>query len=54
MLITRIAMGKNLYKMFRWINDNDAIFVKELDSFRREYTDLLGLKEWIKLHFKPE
>ena len=26
MFITRLVMGKDLYKMFKWINENDAVF----------------------------
>ena len=52
MLITRMAMGKNLYKMFAWINKNDAVFLKDLDSFRKEYPNLTSLRQWIQLNFK--
>ena len=52
MLITRLVMGKDLYKMFKWINENDAVFLKDLDAFRREHPGLTGLREWIPLNFK--
>jgi uncharacterized protein YbjT (DUF2867 family) len=52
MLITRLAMGKNLYKMFRWINENDAAFMKDLDAFKKENPNLTSLKQWIKLNFQ--
>ncbi len=52
MLITRLFMGKDLYKMFKWINENDAVTLKDLDLFRKEHPNLMGLKEWIKLNFK--
>jgi uncharacterized protein YbjT (DUF2867 family) len=51
-LITRLAMGKDLYKMFRWINENDVVFVKDLNAFKKEFPGLLSLEEWIRLHFK--
>jgi uncharacterized protein YbjT (DUF2867 family) len=51
-LITRLAMGKNLYKMFRWVNNNDVIFIKDLNAFKKESPDLVGLEQWIKLYFK--
>ncbi|MEP6948653.1 MAG: NmrA/HSCARG family protein [Ginsengibacter sp.] len=51
-LITRLVMGKDLYKMFTWVNENDAVFLKDLDAFRKEYPGLTGLKEWIQLNFK--
>lgn len=52
MLITRLVMGKNLYKMFKWVNENNAVFLKDLDAFRKEYPNLTKLKQWIKLHFQ--
>ncbi len=51
MLITRLVMGKNLYKMFKWINENDSLFVKDLPAFRTEYPNLTTTKEWIKNNF---
>jgi uncharacterized protein YbjT (DUF2867 family) len=51
-LITRLAMGKDLYKMFNWINQNDAVFIKDLDAFKKEYPSLESLKQWISRNFK--
>jgi uncharacterized protein YbjT (DUF2867 family) len=51
-LITRLVMGKDLYKMFKWVNENDAVFLKDLDAFKKEYPHLTGLKEWIQRNFK--
>ena len=51
-LITRLVMGKDLYKMFKWVNENDAVFLKDLDAFKKEYPHLTGLKAWIQLNFK--
>ncbi len=52
MFITRLFLGKDLYKMFKWINENDAIFLKDLDAFKKEYPGMLSLKDWIKQFFK--
>jgi uncharacterized protein YbjT (DUF2867 family) len=52
MLIARLLMGKDLYKMFKWINENDAIFIKDLELFKKENPNLLSLKQWIKINFK--
>lgn len=51
MLITRLVMGKNLYKMFKWINEHDSLFVKDLPAFRKEYPNLINSREWIKANF---
>ena len=52
MIITRIVMGKDLYKMFSWLNQNNCLFVKDINGFRKEHHDLMSLRDWIKLHFK--
>jgi uncharacterized protein YbjT (DUF2867 family) len=52
MLITRLVMGRALAKMFRWVNNNDACFVKDMQSFKNEFPGMLSLEEWIKIHFK--
>jgi len=51
MFLARIILGKDLAMMFRWINKHNAIFVKDLNAFRQEYPNLLGLKEWVKQNF---
>ena len=50
-LITRLVMGRDLYKMFNWVNKNDAVFVKDLDGFKKEFPDMIDLKSWIKTNF---
>lgn len=52
MFITRLIMGKDLYKMFKWVNENDARFINDLDAFKKEHPNLISLKQWIKLNFK--
>jgi uncharacterized protein YbjT (DUF2867 family) len=51
-IITRLAMGKDLYKMFRWADHNNGVFVKDLERFKKEFPNLLGLEEWIKEYFE--
>lgn len=50
-IITRLVMGKDLYTMFNWINQHDAIFVKDLEAFKKEFPGMLSLDEWIKQKF---
>lgn len=53
-LLTRLFMGKDLYKMFTWVNNNDVIFLKDVDGFKKEFPGLLNLKQWIHQKFvKP-
>jgi uncharacterized protein YbjT (DUF2867 family) len=51
MIITRLFMGRDLYKMFNWINVNNCVFVNDVNSFRKEYPGLMSLRDWIKLNF---
>lgn len=51
-IITRLAMGRDLYKMFRWVNNNDAVFVKDLDAVKKEFPGMLSLEDWIRKYFK--
>ncbi len=52
MLLVRLLMGKGLYKMFKYINENDAVFLKDLQQFKIEHPQLTTLKQWIKQNFK--
>jgi hypothetical protein len=45
--------GKDLYKMFKWINGNDTVFIKDLTTFKKENPNLTSLKQWIEFNFKP-
>lgn len=51
MFITRLVMGKNLYKMFKWVNENNAVFIKDFTAYRNNNPGLLGLREWIATSF---
>ena len=50
--ITRLVMGNDLYKMFRWINNHDDIVIQDLSTTKNEFPGLLDLKQWIQLYFK--
>jgi uncharacterized protein YbjT (DUF2867 family) len=52
MLITRLVMGRDLAKMFRWVNNNDACFVKDMQALKNEFPGMTSFEEWIKIHFK--
>ena len=51
MLITRLVMGRDLAKMFRWVNHNDVIFVKDMNTLNKQFPPLLSFRDWIRLHF---
>ncbi|HET6767428.1 MAG TPA: NmrA/HSCARG family protein [Chitinophagaceae bacterium] len=50
--ITRLVMGRDLAKMFRWVNNNDACLVKDMQSLQHEFPGMLRLEEWIRMNFK--
>jgi hypothetical protein len=45
-------MGRDLAKMFRWVNNNDACFVKDMQALKNEFPGMTSFEEWIKIHFK--
>lgn len=53
MFITRIFMGKDLYKMFSWINKHEGVFIKDFESYKKSNPGLIDLKSWIREKFNP-
>lgn len=51
-LITRLFLGNNLYKMFKWINEKSSSSIEDVELTRKEFPDLLDLKCWIEKNFK--
>ena len=51
-LITRLFLGKNLYKMFRWINEKSSFQKEDLELTHKEFPNLISLKSWIEMNFK--
>ena len=49
--ITRLAMGKDLYKMFRYMNNNNFKVVDDIDAIKNEFQIKGNLKSWISEHF---
>lgn len=49
--ITRLALGKDLFKMFRWVNNNDVLFVKDIEALKNEFPGMTPLSKWIENHF---
>ncbi|MCW3120039.1 MAG: 3-ketoacyl-(acyl-carrier-protein) reductase [Chitinophagaceae bacterium] len=51
-LVTRIFLGKNVYKMFKWMDEKSHFLKEDIESTRQEFPDLISLKSWIKMNFK--
>ncbi|TDH29054.1 NmrA/HSCARG family protein [Segetibacter sp. 3557_3] len=50
-LITRFVMGKDLYAMFKWINTNGGIMIKDVDDAQKEFGPFLSFSDWIRKTF---
>jgi len=50
--ITRLVMGKNLYKMFNWVNKERPEFVSDIEALRKEFMGMTNLESWLKEEFK--
>lgn len=51
-LITRLFLGKKLYKMFKWINEKSIFLKEDMELTRKEFPNLTSLKNWIEMNFK--
>jgi uncharacterized protein YbjT (DUF2867 family) len=51
-LITRLFLGKDLYKMFKWINEKSSFQKEDLELTHKEFPNLVSLKSWIEMNFK--
>jgi hypothetical protein len=50
-LLTRLLMGRDLAKMFRWVNNNKTLFVPDMEALKTEFPGMISLKQWIGEHF---
>lgn len=49
--ITRLAMGKDLSKMFKFMNENDFSVVEDIESVKNEFGIQGNFKTWISQNF---
>ena len=52
--ISRIVMGKDLYKMFKYMNTHDFCVVEDLDAVKNEFNIKENFKSWTSKNFKTE
>ncbi|MDQ3016762.1 MAG: NmrA/HSCARG family protein [Bacteroidota bacterium] len=50
-LITRLAMGKDLHTMFKYINTNGGDFIKNYKEINHDLPPVMTLSEWIPRYF---
>ncbi len=53
-IITRVAMGKNLYRMFNYVNRNSRSFLADPTVTNSMFPGMQKLEDWIRLNFKSE
>ena len=51
-IFTLLFMGKDLYKMFAYMNKNNFVVVESIDEIKKEFEGLGDLDQWIHSSFK--
>ncbi|MEJ7693021.1 NmrA/HSCARG family protein [Daejeonella sp.] len=51
-LITRVFMGNGLYKMFKYMDEKSVFPIKDVESTKKEFTNLVSLENWIGMNFR--
>jgi len=51
MFITRLVMGRDLTKMFRWVNQHDMLLVKDIPELKKEFPGMRPMRDWIQDNF---
>ena len=51
-IITRLVMGKNLYRMFKWIDRHEPKFVNDISIIKEEFKGMTNMETWIEKEFK--
>ena len=52
-IIVRLAMGKDLFKMFKYMNQNDFSVINNIQELRDEFGINGNFKNWAQHHFRP-
>ena len=51
-LVTRLFLGKNLYKMFKWMTEISSFQKEVVDLTKKEFPNPISLKTWIERNFQ--
>ena len=51
-ILTYLFMGKDLFKMFSYMNKNNFVVVKDIDSFKKEFKGLGNFENWVESTLK--
>ncbi len=52
--ITRLAMGKDLSKMFKYMNQNDFCVISNMQDVRDEFNISGDFRSWVNKYFTPK
>ena len=50
-LITRLFIGKSVYKMFKWMDKENRFLMEDVNLTRSEFSNIISLKTWIETNF---
>lgn len=50
-LLTRIFMGRQLYKMFKYMNKHEFCLVNNIQEVRNEFNIQSNFRDWVEIHF---
>ena len=51
-IITRIFLGKNLYRMFKWMDEKSSFQLEDVDETKKEFPNMLSFENWIVINFQ--
>jgi len=51
--IVRLAMGNDLHKMFKYMNENEFSMIDNIQDVRDEFNIQVDFKYWVTQNFKP-
>lgn len=50
-LVTRLTMGKDLAKMFKWMDKNGFAFADDMEALKDMFPGLIDMRTWIRHNF---
>jgi len=53
-IFTLLFMGKDLYKMFAYMNKNNFTLIDDIDAIKKEFDGLGDFDQWIRTSFKNQ
>lgn len=51
-VVTRFILGKDIYKMYSWLNKGNLLAQQDEITGKKDFPEMLSLKNWIGMNFK--